>query len=602
MNLEWRQVGGAPAGGAILQIVGDPMQSAWAASPAGLFQAAQGAWSLARGGMPLAQVGAVLAVRRYVLAASLQGGAAFSLDGGASWQLSHIEQTQAPLSCLAASPNFWQDGVLLAGTQGDGVLRSTDSGRTWQLANFGLRSFTIFALVPAPTWGRREAVFVGAADGVYYSPNGGRAWKPGGLSQHAILSLAIGPNFDQDGTLLAGAEDGLFRSQDAGKTWAAVDLGLSPPPTVNALWFSPDGCAWMGTSEHGVWRSSDGGACWTALEGSPRSVLSLGGGAGRICAGTFDQGLVFSSDGGASWQPDAGLSARRFQWFVTLPRAFQPSTSGAAPTFLAGGALEGLWLVVDGGRRWQPLPGWSGEEPPLCLEADAAGVWAGDSHGVWRAARPAERFELSLDCGAAITALAGAEGPLWAGSLDGRLWLTQDGGRIWSPITSPAQGAELLALAAASDQVIAAVREPGQRLVHLYCGQLVDPLVPQVGWQRWLSESCSGERVHLARGGADGQVWLIALDNRWYHCTPAGAQRIEWPISAPPHALVWSPQVRAWLAAARDGLWLSSDLTDWQRLETHLPVEQVVAFQIIPTEPPGMAALTLDGRIWQWHQ
>ena len=106
----------------------------------------------------------------------------------------------------------------------------------------------------------------------------------------------------------------------------------------------------------------------------------------------------------------------------------------------------------------------------------------------------------------------------------------------------------------------------------------------------------------LARGGADGQVWLIALDNRLYHCTPAGARRIEWPVSAPLHALVWSPQVRAWLAAAGDGLWLSSDLTDWQRLETHLPVEQVVAFQIIPTEPPGMAALTLDGRIWQWRQ
>lgn len=601
MNPEWRQVGSAPTGGAILQIVGDPLQSAWAASPAGLFQAVQGAWSPARGGMPLAQVGAVLALRRYVLAAGLQGGAAFSLDGGASWQLSHIEQTQAPLSCLAASPNFWQDGVLLAGTQGDGALRSTDSGRTWQLANFGLRNFTIFALAPAPAWGRREAVFAGTADGVYYSPNGGRAWKPGGLNQHAILSLAISPNFDQDCTLLAGAEDGLFRSQDAGKTWAPVDLGLSPPPTVNALWFSPDGCAWIGTSEHGVWRSSDCGACWTALEGSPRSVLSLGGSVGRIYAGTFDQGLYFSSDNGASWQPDAGLSARRFQWLVALPRALQPSLS-AGPSFLAGGALEGLWLAGDGGRRWQPLPGWSGDEPPLCLEVDTAGVWVGASRGVWRAASPMERFELSFETGTAITALAGAGGQLWAGSLDGRLWLTQDSGQSWSPMALPAQGATLLALAAAPGQVIAAVREPRKRLIHLYCGQVVDPLAPQVGWERWLSEPCSGERVHLARGGADEQVWLIALDDCLYRYMPAGARRIEWPIPAPPHALAWSPQAGAWLAAAKDGLWLSSDLTDWQRLETHLPVERVVAFQTAPTEPPGVLALTLDGRIWQWLQ
>lgn len=604
MNPEWQEVGCAPAGGTILQMLGDPAETAWVASPAGLFQAVQGRWSAAQSGLPLAQVGALLRQRRFVLAAGLSGGAAYSLDGGHSWQLSRIEQTQAPLSCLVASPNFWQDGVLLAGTQGDGLLRSTDSGRSWQLANFGLRGFNIFSLAAAPAWGRKEIVFAGSDDGVYFSPNGGRAWKSWGLSQHAVLALALSPQFDQDQTLLAGAEDGLYRSTDAGQTWRPLDLGMSEAVTVNALLYSPTGQAWAGTSEHGVWRSDDQGASWRALENSPSAVLCLEQGGGRLYAGTFDQGLHFTADGGERWQVVSGLSARRFQWLAVLAEPRPSSQAGAAPAFLAGGALEGLWLVTGAGRDWLPLPALPDEEQLLCLALDPAGVWVGGSSGVWSAARLDQPFALSLGTGEAITHLACAGGWVWAGGLDGRLWRTGDGGRRWQALSAPGQGAQLLALAArtgpSGPELLAVLRDERRRLVQVWQAQSSTSQPDELEWGLRLSETSAWESVQLAYGGQGAGHWAVALGTIVYRLNPQGVERYTLPQAHQPlQALVWSPQAQTWLAAAGVGLWSSADLSAWQPVETGLPPAKVVAFQAGAT---AVAALTVDGRIWQWRQ
>ena len=91
-----------------------------------------------------------------------------------------------------------KDGTLFATLcnyrcRGSHILRSRDGGRIWQLANFGLRNFTVISLAAAPVWERREPVFAGTLDGVYYSPNAGRAWKYCGLAGQVVLALALSP-------------------------------------------------------------------------------------------------------------------------------------------------------------------------------------------------------------------------------------------------------------------------------------------------------------------------------------------------------------------------------------------------------------------------
>ena len=70
--------------------------------------------------------------------AGVPGGILRSSDGGKSWFVETLRPPPPVVSSLVISPNFAQDGVLLAGTNEDGVFRSADRGRHWSAWNFGL--------------------------------------------------------------------------------------------------------------------------------------------------------------------------------------------------------------------------------------------------------------------------------------------------------------------------------------------------------------------------------------------------------------------------------------------------------------------------------
>jgi len=211
--------------------------------------------------------------------AGLTGGVVISHDGGSSWNSSWIEQTNAPINCFVASPNVDQDGALLAGLDGDGVLRSESHGRFWRLSNFGLRNFNINTLAVLPPWGLRQELLAGTAAGVYRSPNGGRAWKFSGLENRSVLALAVAvaSSAPADPVVLAGVEaGGLFRSTDGGRLWSPAALGDSSAETVSALW-SDGRQIFLAAGERGLWRSHDCGVSWRLLPGSPARVQSLAG-------------------------------------------------------------------------------------------------------------------------------------------------------------------------------------------------------------------------------------------------------------------------------------------------------------------------------------
>ena len=87
---------------------------------------------------------------------------------------------QASVVCLAADPDQAHSGVVLAGSSGGGILRTTNRTplERLQFRPFQLRR-AVHGLAPIQPAGsgRRPGRFAGTEGGVYRSPNGGRGWK-----------------------------------------------------------------------------------------------------------------------------------------------------------------------------------------------------------------------------------------------------------------------------------------------------------------------------------------------------------------------------------------------------------------------------------------
>ena len=146
MNPNWQPLGHITSGGTIINISQGPKENLWAAASTGLFRKQGDHWAPVSRGMSLTQVTEILSIRKSLFVAGWPDGILYSINNGDTWHKAWIDQIETSINCLAVSPNYAKDRVLLAGTQGKGILRTTDGGRHWQLSNFGLRGFSVYAL------------------------------------------------------------------------------------------------------------------------------------------------------------------------------------------------------------------------------------------------------------------------------------------------------------------------------------------------------------------------------------------------------------------------------------------------------------------------
>jgi photosystem II stability/assembly factor-like uncharacterized protein len=259
---------------------------------------------LAQGQLPL-PASALTVAGNTLLVGSSSGQIAYSRDGGEIWYSGHLRYPVEAVTGLITSPNYEKDGVMLAGTGGTGIQRSTDGGRNWDPASFGLQNFTILALGTVPEWGRREVVFAGTTSGLYRSPNGGRAWKKLDIGDWVFQALAAAGSL-----VLAGTEGhGVFRSNDGGKRWEAEEMG-NEPPAINALWIQPGSgqqvTCLAGTGDGRILRSEDGGKHWNSVTDGPAPIICMGQAGKRLYAGLLDKGVLVSDDG-LSWASEPSL-------------------------------------------------------------------------------------------------------------------------------------------------------------------------------------------------------------------------------------------------------------------------------------------------------
>ncbi|MFC1996328.1 hypothetical protein ACFLXI_01810 [Chloroflexota bacterium] len=210
--------------------------------------------------------------------AAVEGNILRSTDGGQSWVYTELVEPAPLVSVLGISPNFSEDGLLLAGTLDDGIVRSTTRSATWHRWNFGLLDPHIYALA-----------------------------------------------FSLDGTILAGAESGIYRSTNRGRAWREVDFPMDLAPVINLA--ASGEAIFAGTEENGLYISKDGGNIWTKLapdtiQGAVIQVLVDG----TDVLAVLEDGVWFSGDQGKSWDLRKDFDAEKSISYVAAPLGHSTSS------------------------------------------------------------------------------------------------------------------------------------------------------------------------------------------------------------------------------------------------------------------------------------
>ncbi len=307
-SFQWRNIGPANIAGRVTDIegIGSPSKTFFVASAGG------GIWKTTNNGTtfkPVFDVGRVVAMGDLAIAPSdtMQvwagtgegntrnsispgGGIYKSTDGGMTWALMGLEETQVIARVLVDPRNA---DVVYAAALGHiwdsnperGLYKTTDGGRTWQLKKFisDKAGFADIVMDPrnpdilfASSWQRvRGPWFLdsgGPGSGLWKSTDAGETWTEvvgNGFptAMKGRIGLAISPSRPDIMYALVEAEketdgsggSGLYRTDDAGATWQKMNDENTRPfyySQVRVDPANPDRVYWSSTP---VRYSNDGG-------------------------------------------------------------------------------------------------------------------------------------------------------------------------------------------------------------------------------------------------------------------------------------------------------------------------------------------------------
>jgi hypothetical protein len=262
---------------------------------------------------------------KYLFAGTNGDGVFRSTDKGTSWTELHagLIGSQAYLIYSFAV----RDTSLIAGTYGSGIFRSNDNGTSWT------------AMTPSngPLYVTSLAVFgtnlFAGTDGIFRSTDDGTSWTAvsTGYTGTWVYSFAT-----LDTTLFAGSAQGVFRSTNNGTSWTRVDTGMGYAVVRSLAVIGTN--IFAGTDGDGVFRSTNNGTSWVAADSglTDIEVFSFAVVGRNIFAGTYGGGVFLSTDNGSSWtsvNTDNTALARSAVWaFVEVD------------TTLFAGSDQGLWF------------------------------------------------------------------------------------------------------------------------------------------------------------------------------------------------------------------------------------------------------------------
>lgn len=290
-------------------------------------------------------------------------------------------------------------GVMLAGSSGGLIYRSTNGGASWTKVNVGLPTEEFRAIAQSPAsqntffaYGTGLSTSQTGAFGsglVYVSQDDGVTWAR--LANQPPASrdrrgFGRGIAIDKTGQIIVATDlqGGIFRSADAGQSWtiakskAFAVYGLAADPgDPNTLYAGGRHRNASGATQPVVLKSVDFGETWSTItspaftiSGTSQSTvyaMAVQPGTGTVFAtysainfqtGAQPGGVARSGDGGATWADDTS----------GLPMTFNPgSASGGivfdpvtpSTVYLATNSGQpadgsGFFVSMDSGDHWAP--------------------------------------------------------------------------------------------------------------------------------------------------------------------------------------------------------------------------------------------------------
>ncbi|RPJ87187.1 MAG: hypothetical protein EHM18_02405 [Acidobacteria bacterium] len=229
--------------------------------------------------------------------AGLFGSLYKSEDGGASWQpcSGRMKQDATTVNSLVVFPE--KPGVVLAGCENIGFLRSTDSGQDWEDSNEGMPARANIMSITADPYDP-SILYAGTEAGVYRSSDGGSHWflsNRGHRTYSAGIAHIVVPNPVHPQILYVGSSN-LGRSANGGLDWETwyphaqfFDLAIDRS-RPNVLW----------GRDSSVVKSVDGGRSWTASGADHYGTW--------LAIDPYNPDTVYAgpqktTDGGGSWKP-----------------------------------------------------------------------------------------------------------------------------------------------------------------------------------------------------------------------------------------------------------------------------------------------------------
>ena len=230
---------------------------------------------------------------------------------------------------------------IFAGTEGNGVFKSTDKGETWVSFNSGLGGNVVYDLAID---GNNRIYAALSQAGLFRSALDADNWENISPRDTTVWAVAFSPA----GPIFAGTSAGFYRSTDDGVNWQAKNNGLTDT-TILSLAINSAGHIYAGTFTAGVFKSTDNGENWdpTALIGLTVQTLALNSTddifAGML-GGIAGEGLLFSRNGGANWSlPASGFT----------PSIVYDIAINSDDFVFAGGGGDGVLRSTDNGVSWE---------------------------------------------------------------------------------------------------------------------------------------------------------------------------------------------------------------------------------------------------------
>lgn len=402
----------------------------------------------------------------YVLFLSLNNGT-FYRRSSTETAWNRILDPSFAVTVIAASPDFTQDGTVIAADTSGNLRISSDGGVNWtDLGNPAGATVYDIAITP----GTPKEIYLATSAGVFHSTDLGHTFtnKSGNLPAEAINNVAVSPDYATDRTVFStSVTQAIFKSTDGGENWIFHSSGAkitnqAPPleefkeiQVSNSL--SGSQTVFL-SAANGLFISPDGGDTWTKK--LPRKGLVTGLAISphfrddqTVMATSYDSdGFYTSSDRGVTWAPvTAGWEIPPFTQILSAFDIDFVQNRMGSPIAVAATNFSQVGFTSDFGNNWNVLliPKFTDIAPGevfvnrLALspnfDADQEIYFATRSHGIiqttdsgvsWRTMRGVPKSPSIT--GVVVSPNYAVDRTAFAANFGGEVWRTTDGGDSWS--------------------------------------------------------------------------------------------------------------------------------------------------------------------------